>query len=156
MTWNISVVEVEGYSSNGYPKGLVITILSEDSEKNTIYEYEYSDYYKTYDEYELWFDEIKQKYSDKKYMVQKNWWKIERYECTLVGRDREWWSEIVPKILEFWEEVEYYRKEGNQELIDKKNKRKRKKKSPKNIIDINAQVTDLIKNICLLDSDSDE
>ena len=30
--------------------------------------------------------------------------------------------ETTPKIIEFWEEVEFYRENGNQELIDKKEK----------------------------------
>ena len=38
----------------------------------------------------------------------------------------------MPEIMNFWEDVEHYRKVGNDELIqkklDKKNKRKKKKK----------------------------
>ena len=62
----------------------------------------------------------------------------------------------MPKILDFWEDVEHYRKIGNQELIDKKNKRKKKKKTePKNIIMINEEIKKTIENNCLLDSDSE-
>ena len=69
--------------------------------------------------------------------------------------------ETTPKIIEFWEEVEFYRKNGNQELLDKKEKRKRKKKSPtkstkkENNIEISKEIVDSIKNDYLLDSDSD-
>ena len=48
----------------------------------------------------------------------KHWWKIERYECSLVGRDRKWWLGIQPKLIDFWEDVEYYRRVGIQELLD--------------------------------------
>lgn len=148
---------MEGYSSNVLPKGLLITITYIDEDNHKKYMYEYPDLYLSYDEYLNYYETIKLKYTDKKYTITKNWWKIERYECTLVGRDREWWNSIVPDILDFWEEVEYYRLKGNQELIDKKNKRRRKKKTePKeNIIEINQEIKNTIENKCLLDSDTD-
>ena len=71
------------------------------------------------------------------------------------------------EILNFWEDVEHYRKVGNQELIDKKeekkNKRKKKKeenktkpkKETKNIITINQEISTEINKNYLLDSDSD-
>ena len=69
----------------------------------------------------------------------------------------------MPDILNFWEDVEHYRKVGNQELIDKKeerkNKRKKKyfksKKETKNIITINQEITTEIESNFLLDSDSE-
>ena len=36
--------------------------------------------------------------------------------------------ETVPEIIRFWDEVEHYRKVGNDEVVQKKNARKRKKK----------------------------
>ena len=73
----------------------------------------------------------------------------------------------MPEILNFWEDVEHFRKIGNQELIDKKeekkNKRKKKKEEnknkpkketkPKNIITINQEISTEINNNYLLDSD---
>jgi len=38
-----------------------------------------------------------------------NWWKIERYECTLVKRDRKLWCTIIEDIVEFYTELEYYK-----------------------------------------------
>ena len=147
---------MEGYSNNLLPKGLLVTISYLDEKKAKKYIYEYPKLYQSYTEYLDWYETIKSKYTDGKYTLTKNWWKIERYECTLVGRDKEWWNSIVPEILDFWENVEYYRKNGNQELIDKKNKRKKKKKTePKNIIVINEEIKNTIENKCLLDSDSD-
>ena len=147
---------MEGYSNNLLPKGLLVTISYMDEKKDQKYIYEYPKLYQSYTEYLDWYETIKSKYTDEKYTLTKNWWKIERYECTLVGRDKEWWNSIVPEILDFWENVEYYRKNGNQELIDKKNQRKKKKKAePKNIIVINEEIKNTIENKCLLDSDSD-
>ena len=147
---------MEGYSGNNLPKGLMITISYLDDKKNKTYIYEYPEFYLSYTEYLEWFDVIKEKYTDDKYTITKKWWKIERYECTLVGRDRQWWNNIVPDIIDFWEDVESYRQKGNQELVDKKNKRRRKKKPVENIIVINQKIKDTIENKCLLDSDSEE
>ena len=147
---------MEGYSKNCLPKGLLVTISYLDEKKDKKYIYEYPKLYLSYTEYLDFYETIKSKYTDEKYTLTKNWWKIERYECTLVGRDKEWWNSIVPDILDFWENVEYYRKIGNQELVDKKNKRKKKKKTePKNIIVINEEIKNTIENKCLLDSDSE-
>ena len=96
-------------------------------------------------------------------VINYHWWRIERYECTLVGRDREWWISIVPGILNFWEDVEHYRKEGNQAILDKKEARKKKRKAnsqkkkppKKNIITINQEITQEIETNYFLDSDSD-
>lgn len=152
-------IEKVGYSSTGYPKGLVLTFLSKNEKNETIYEYEYSEFYQTFDQLKKWASEVIKNYENKQCIY--NWWKIERYECTLVLRDRKWWMETTPKIIEFWEEVEFYRKNGNQDLLDKKEKRKRKKKSPtkkptkKDNIQISKEIVDSIKNDYLLDSDSE-
>ena len=135
------------------------------------YHYEYSEFYQSFEQLKEWSDktiiEYTSDYSKPDYStIQYHWWRIERYECTLVGRDRKWWVTIVPEILNFWEDVEHYRKEGNQVLLDKKEERKNKRKAnslkkkekkipKKNIITINQEITQEIESNYLLDSDSD-
>ena len=156
-----------GYSSTKYPKGLVLTFLSNDEKGNKVYEYEYADFYQTFEQLKEWSSKIleNETYQNKECIF--NWWKIQRYECTLVGRDRQWWLETMPKIIDFWDDVEHYRRIGNQELIQKKEDRKQKrmknskkkntkKKSPKyNIIQIDKDLVNSIQNTYLLDTDSD-
>lgn len=154
----------DGISSNNLPKGLVLTFIKIIDNKKQ-YHYEYCEFYKSFDEIKEWATKIIDNYNfDENEKVIYNWWKIERYECTLVYRDREWWLDTMPKILDFWEDVEHYRKIGNQELIDKKNEKKNKRKSKskktnktdKNIIIINQEINNAIKDDYLLeDSDSD-
>ena len=48
--------------------------------------------------------------------MEAKWWYIERYECTLVKRDREWWSTAMEKIYQFHKSVEYYKSNGVEEL----------------------------------------
>jgi len=159
----VNDIEKIGYSSTKYPKGLVLTFLSKNEKGNTVYEYEYADFYQTFEQLKEWSSTIieQEKYQMKECKF--NWWKILRYECSLVGRDRQWWLETMPKIIDFWDDVEHYRKIGNQELIDKKEARKQKrKKNPKkksppkyNIVQIDKKLVDAVQNTYLLDSDSD-
>ena len=158
-----------GYTGNGCLKGLVLTFKSKDELGNPVYNYEYCDLFTSYDGCIQWYQEILKKYEDQTILYDEciqNWWYITRYECTLVLRDRRWWRDTMPKIIDFWEDVVHYRGIGNQSLIDKKearkNKRgtkkkveKKKKPSPRNIIKINKGIVDSLQNTCVLDSDSD-
>jgi putative phage-type endonuclease len=157
ISYNEDETVKKGYTSNHLPKGSLVTITSRDEKGATKYMYEYGEFYLSYEEHLTWFQTIQAKYQDEKYTVEQIWWRIDRYECTLVGRDRQWWNSIVPDILDFWENVEHYRMVGNQELVDKKNKRKRKKKPTvkKNIITINAEIESQIQTKCFLDSDDE-
>jgi putative phage-type endonuclease len=161
----------KGKTSKDFPKGLVLSFVSyKDGE--TKYHYEYSEFYKSIEEIDEWSKDIISKmenYDELRY----HWWRIERYECTLVLRDRQWWNSVMPEILNFWEDVEHFRSVGNQSLIDKKeekrNKRKKNKEErdknkksnpkketkPKNIITINQEISTEINNSYLLDSDSE-
>tara|TARA_B100001093_G_C26854003_1_gene1026514 strand:+ start:3864 stop:5144 length:1281 start_codon:yes stop_codon:yes gene_type:complete len=156
----------EGISSNGLPKGLVISFVSVNDTLEETYHYEYSEFYQSFEQLKIWSDKIIKEYTFNYSSICFHWWKIERYECTLVGRDRQWWINIVPEILNFWEDVEYYRKEGNQLLIDKKENRKKKRKinkekkekkeNKKNIITINQEINQTIESSYLLESDSED
>uniref|UniRef100_A0A6C0BTP6 YqaJ viral recombinase domain-containing protein n=1 Tax=viral metagenome TaxID=1070528 RepID=A0A6C0BTP6_9ZZZZ len=154
----------EGYTEYNLPKGLVLTFISYNDKKEKKYNYEYSKFDQSYDDLKKWSDEIIKNYKNEYSEIKYNWWRIDRYECTLVLRDREWWMETMPKIIDFWEDVEHYRKIGNQSLIDKKlerkNKRKSKQKKKKeekntNVIEISKEIQEQINNSYLLDSDSE-
>tara|TARA_Y100001970_G_scaffold93546_1_gene117901 strand:+ start:526 stop:1851 length:1326 start_codon:yes stop_codon:yes gene_type:complete len=155
----------EGYSSLDLPKGLVISFIKDNKEGDPTIEYEYCEFYQSYDNLIEWSEKIIQKYKDENKIfnrIQKHWWKIERYECNLVGRDRKWWLSVQPKIIDFWEDVLHYREVGIQELLDKKAAKKikkikikkDKKSSPKkNIFEIDKAVVEKIQNDYLIDSD---
>lgn len=120
----------EGYSSLNLPKGLIIAFVQNNARGNPTIKYEYSELYSSYDSIKKWSDNILTHYKngDFQYDIFKlNWWRIERYECTLVGRDREWWLSVQPKIIDFWEDVLHYREVGIQEFIDKKEEKKTKR-----------------------------
>ena len=147
----------DGVTSKGLPKGLVLSFVKKVDGKEE-YHYEYSELNKSFEDIQLWAENKIQNYSSEYNKIVHHWWRIDRYECTLVYRDRDWWLDTMPKILDFWEDVEHYRKVGNQELIDKKKKKKKsKKKNPnQNIITITKEINETIEKDYLLDSSDEE
>ena len=131
---------IDGKTSENLPKGLMIaySLKKKETDKFDIC-YEYSPWSKPLNELLDWRDKtlsaLEEKYKENDELdlsiYEVKWWKITRYECTLVRRDKEWWLETVPEIIRFWDEVEHYRKVGNDEIVQKKNSRKRGKRKTK-------------------------
>ena len=131
---------VDGKTGDNLPKGLMIaySLKKKETDKFDLL-YEYSPWSKPLNELLDWRDktllDLEEKYKDNDELdfsiYEVKWWKITRYECTLVRRDKEWWLETVPEIIRFWDEVEHYRKVGNDEIVQKKNSRKRGKRKVK-------------------------
>jgi len=113
---------IHGKTQEGLPKGLVISYRSKDSEHIL---YGYSPWLSPLDDVGNWRDKFIEELDDNYIVVEQKWWKIERYECTLVRRDKEWWLSVVPDIIKFWKEVVHYREVGNEEVQKKINGRKR-------------------------------
>jgi hypothetical protein len=161
----------EGYSSNHLPKGLLIAFIRNNLEGNPTIKYEYGEFYSSYEELKKWSDTILSKYKLDGYQydsVKFHWWKIERYECTLVGRDREWWLSVQPKIIDFWEDVLHHREIGIQHILDKreekrtkriklKNDKEKSKKEPKkkNTFEIDKSVVEQMNTKYLILSDNE-
>jgi len=153
----------EGYSSNNLPKGLLIAFEKDNPQGNPTIKYEYSDFYLSYDELQAWSSKIKDDYQESDFQYDRivdHWWKIERYECTLVGRDRKWWLSVQPKIIDFWSDVLHYREIGIQAFHDKKAEQKIKKikvkgsRKKKTTFEIDKAIVDKTQNNYLID-DSD-
>ena len=94
---------VVGRTHLNYPKGVTITYKIED--KLT---YKYCKLNQTNEELLKWVEENK---TDTVHEVK--WWKITRYECTLVKRDNDWWVETVGMILKFYNDLLYYKNDEN-------------------------------------------
>jgi putative phage-type endonuclease len=119
-----------GKTKEGLPKGLVIAYTKKNELKINI-EYKYSPWGKSLDHILNWRDSFLQELTDDYKIYDMNWWKITRYECTLVRRDKEWWLSVVPDIINFWDEVVHYREVGNEAVQKKIDGRKRKPKFKK-------------------------
>ena len=107
---------VNGHTSDNLPKGLVLEFYTDEG-----IEYEFSPWLASLDDILNW----KNKVVGERGVCIEKWWKITRYECTLVRRDRLWWNSVVPDIIKFWSEVVHYREVGNEEVKKRIQGRKR-------------------------------
>ena len=107
----------DGKTSDGLPKGLVLEYTIEDELK-----YKYSPWLASVDQILNWKREMVEELG---VSCKEKWWKITRYECTLVRRDRDWWNSVVPDIIQFWADVVHYRNVGNEEVQKRIDGRKR-------------------------------
>ena len=99
------VFEIDGIIQNGrtflnYPKGITVTY-----KKDEKLSYEYFPLNKSNQEIE----DIVDDYKDKENVFEIKYWKIQRYECTLVKRNKIWWIETIDKILTFYNDLNYYK-----------------------------------------------
>ena len=61
-------------------------------------------------------------------------WYIQRFECTLVHRDKTWWNETIADILKFSKDLEFYKKDDNSKILKEiveKSKKRKKREEPK-------------------------
>jgi len=136
---------IHGKTHEGLPKGLIISYKEKDSD---YIQYEYSPWLASLDTIGNWRDKFIAELDCKYIIVEQKWWKIIRYECTLVRRDKEWWLSVVPDIIKFWSEVVHYRKVGNEEV--QKRIQGRKRGSRKKVFTIQEPIKGY-----LIDSDDD-
>jgi hypothetical protein len=91
-------------------------------------------------------DEIRQKNITRDdIIINEVYWKLEKYSCFRVYRDRCWFNSVLPKFKQFWDEVENYRVNGIPDnLVIKKRVIKEENNTNKN---------EPVK--CLIDDNSD-
>jgi len=127
----------DGYNCENLPKGCTLTYQKSNS---LTYSYLYPELCLTYEDYVNWISTTKEQITkDGHTFIEAKWWKITRYECTLVKRDRVWWANSMEKIYDFWEEVKYYRNNDRTELIERvasKTKNNKRKVSESNVYEI--------------------
>lgn len=111
-----------GYTRDGLPKGLLVG-YRESGSLDT--HYAYSPWLASLDQILNWLNHFKKQLDPSFHITEESWWKITRYECTLVHRDKQWWLSVVPDIIQFWKEVVHYRQVGNEEVQKRINSRKR-------------------------------
>ena len=123
-----------GFTNEDLPKGYTITYLDEINKEK--FKYLYCPLFSSDTEIEKWREE-KMKYLQENSLTfhEEKYWKITRYECTLVKRDREWFQEAYKNIEQFWNDVLKYREEGTNGIFEKYKKDTKssykKKSSPK-------------------------
>ena len=113
-------VVVEGRTEFNFPKGATITY-----KQNEKLSYKYCQFNQTNQQLQEWIDS-----QPKENLFEVKWWKITRYETTLVKRDKQWWIEQIESIGKFYKDLLYYRGGNNVEVLQKRvqESKKRKKK----------------------------
>jgi len=118
-TFSDEGIYTEGRTASNYPKGVTVTYKIEDK-----LSYVYCPFNKTNQFYQDW---IKEQPTENVHEVK--WWKIERYETTLVKRDNQWWLDTIEDVLAFYRDLQMYKKPGNTaSLIEKVELSKKRKK----------------------------
>jgi len=87
-----------------YPKGVTVSYRKKGELKLT---YLYPSLNMTNEGYNDWIKEKKiEIINNGDEYVESKWWKITRFECTLIKRDYNWWNENVEHILKFYNDMD--------------------------------------------------
>lgn len=87
-----------------YPKGVTVSYRKKGELKLT---YLYPSLNMTNEGYNDWIKEKKiEIINNGDEYVESKWWKITRFECTLIKRDYNWWNENVEHILKFYNDLD--------------------------------------------------
>lgn len=102
-------------AENGLAKGIIAECFSLDPSGNRANSYIYPpELYNTIDRYKQWMDSVKIEIdgSDMTIFNRFIYWKLEVYSECEVWRDDYWWSTAKQDYIDFWNKVEYCRKNG--------------------------------------------
>ena len=126
---------INGKTKENLPKGVTISYIKEGDASHNL-SYLYPKLYQTHEQYLEWIDEyIKKGYN----IVETKWWKITRYELSLVHRNKLWWNDHIEHIIKFYNDyIEY--KSNPDKLNELKAQINNKKKKKKNEIFIPAKL----------------
>ena len=108
-------------TKNGMDKG--VTLVYENKDK--VKKYIHSELGISKEELIDWKENLE------KYSPNPNWkfreityWKINKFNCVRINRDKNWFEEALPKLKEVWNMVEKYRKIGCESIMKKPKEKK--------------------------------
>jgi len=102
------------YSNNQELKGIMIYFIKEGKPF-----YEYMPIKLTKEQYDKWYDNIMEK-NNQLTWIKNIYWRMEKYSCILVLRNKFWFEHAIKKIEEVWNIVEKERISGYEHRIAKK------------------------------------
>ena len=124
---------IPGRTNLNYPKGVTVSYRKGGEDRLS---YIYPKLNLTGDEYKQWIENEKNKIElNGDEFIECRWWKITRYECTLIQRNKLWWINTIEDILYFHKDLFDYTNDPEKlkELkrrIDENKKRKKKIDTP--------------------------
>jgi len=116
-------------NSDGNIKNVIIEYFKKNSVGELTTDWIYPDKFLKIDEISGWILNIKNKLAmiEGSIFSRDIYFKINKYSAVKIWRDREWWATNYKEYLTFWEEVEHYRKIGNESLMPKPRKPRKNK-----------------------------
>lgn len=147
----------EPYTAENYVKNAIIEYHKIDEpDPNSLTGWIYPDRILNIDEIKPWIEEkkIELEKSSGKLFSREIYFRVTTYSLCEVWKDQEWWDNNSNKYTEFWDKVEYHRKNGYNELIKKS--KKYEKPAPVCIIESDDEDNKSVKvaNETLLSDDS--
>ena len=107
-------------------KGIIIeyvnlNINNNDGDPKTMYVYSPVNLCDNVESLKLWYKQniLKIVTSTDQIYIMTHYWMLKKYSCVNVIRDTQWFNEQIPKFMDFWNDVEYYRKNGGMDLLNK-------------------------------------
>tara|TARA_Y100000389_G_scaffold84800_1_gene81525 strand:+ start:2049 stop:3218 length:1170 start_codon:yes stop_codon:yes gene_type:complete len=139
---DLNIPDKFGFTKEDLPKGYTITYVEESDLKKL--KYLYCPLFSSNSMIEVWKEEKMKFIEENKFIFkEEKFWQITRYECTLVKRDKEWWTNSVSDIYQFYKDLLYYKKDNNVEILKKKVMEKKSKKPV-------YHVKEVIDDFCLI------
>ena len=104
-------------STLGMEKGIVINFMNK---KTTELSYVHSELGINKEQYLKWKGEVLEKKDPDLIYVDTSFWKLVRVSCVPVFRDVKWFYSVLPRLRRCWEDIEYFRTVGYEQLLKKK------------------------------------
>ncbi len=130
------------FTKTGKLKGIIIHFIKDEKPL-----YEYMPLYCTKSEYDKWFENIIDKNSHLTW-VKNIYWRLEKYSCVLVLRNKFWFSHAIKKIEEVWKIIEQEKITGYEHRLPKKITRSRSNSLP-NMNNVNKKCLINISDLLL-------
>ena len=102
---------------DGNYKGCLIECRRENTKS---WDYHYIDYKKSLEDQLIEIEDIADMLMDKYddiLVLKKTYWRVEKYSCVRVYRDKIWFSEALEKMKQCWDKVLFFRKYGIEKII---------------------------------------
>ncbi len=106
------------YTKTNKLKGIIMSFI-----KNEKPVYEYMPLHLSEQEYEVWETKQLKQYGEDTW-IKNIYWRLEKYSCVLVIRNKRWFNQVVPTLSNVWDTIIYERINGYEHRKPNKHKKR--------------------------------